>query len=78
MKQKINKSYGNYRELNERQRDLVPDYEENCRQLMKCTSANTFVIEMILQSVEHMFLNQRMNDTIVRKIGTRVSCQYPN
>jgi hypothetical protein len=65
MKQKINKSFGSYKELTERQRDLVPDYEENCRQLMKCASANTFVIEMILQSVEHMFLNQRINNTTV-------------
>ena len=65
MKQKINKNYGSYKELTERQRDLVPDYEENCRQLMKCTSSNTFVIEMILQSVEHMFLNQRINNTTV-------------
>lgn len=65
MKKRINNSLSNYNELSKRHKELVPDFEANCDELVKCVDKNILVIDMILQSVEHMFVNQEIGDEIV-------------
>ena len=65
MERRIETTFSNFQELNERHRELVPDFEENCRKTLKFAHVNMILIERILQSIEHMFLNQKINDTFV-------------
>lgn len=67
--QRISKLLSDFRKLPERQRNFLPDYEDNCKTLLECNEKNYQIIQLILEDVDGMFensdnYNSKTNDPI--------------
>lgn len=55
---RVAKSLSYYHELNEKQRSYVPDFEDNCKEALKCIDHNNKVINLIIEDSFLMFENK--------------------
>ena len=46
-----------FRDLPEKHRAYLDDFEDNCKKLLECIDSNYEVIELILEHVDEMFEN---------------------
>ena len=60
-----------YRELSERHRAYLDDFEDNCRKLLECIDSNYSIIEMILEHVDGMFENASRESKVDSDASTR-------
>ena len=61
---KVSKSFSYYRELPDRQKEYVLNFEENCNSVIKCIEQNNEIIKLIIKDVNGMFQNNKPSKVI--------------
>lgn len=56
--QRVSRPFRFYNDLPQRQKDYVPEFEENCKNALKCVEENYEIMKLIIKDVNDMFQNK--------------------
>ncbi len=67
--ERVRKALEDFRSLPERHRELVTDFEDNCRMVVECIDKNYAVIKLFLEDVNEMFENASSSSSEANEVG---------
>ncbi len=67
--ERVRKAIKDFRSLPEQHRNLVTDFEDNCRKVVECTQKNYEIIKLFLEDVDEMFQNANASSNQTSEVG---------